>query len=158
MHDGKWRRGRDETATLKQWEEKKVGDKLQNVWLWGGEFSRLQIISRAVRVGGWGGNTIAERRSRYLEVFWFVGRTRRCLELTWRSAFTHAHTNMLARQTPEPTHKNNWRLRICFQDVSKISSPVFQRNEKLKLTTWCNTLVGPGAASWSGLEFKDCIL
>lgn len=108
MHDGKWHRERAEAATLKQQEDKEVGDKLQNVWLWGGEFSRLKhSYHQTCAEGRRGGNTIAKRRSRCLEVFLFVGRTQRCFELTQHSAFTHAHTHILARQTPEPTHKNN---------------------------------------------------
>lgn len=42
MHDGKWCIEGAEAATLKQQEEEEVGDKLQNVWLWGGKFSRLK--------------------------------------------------------------------------------------------------------------------
>lgn len=122
MHDGKWRRERAEAATLKQREEKEVGDEFQNVWLWGGEFSRLKHSDHPTCAEGRRGrNMIAKRRSRYLEVFLFVGRTQRCFELTRHSAFTQAHTNILARQTPEPTHKNNWRLRLTGGSVFKMS-------------------------------------
>lgn len=170
-----WWEMRQRAGVVRSKQQDEVGDKLQNVWLLGGELSRLKYSGHQMCTVGQRGKHDSSKRSWYLEVF-FCWQDTLVLTLNtaqyWRiHACIHklfgTRTSWVCAQTTDGT----WCADLLFwgssrfikildikRVVCRIVSPVAQKQPCIEICIeialkWCWTLVEPWAASWSWPKF-----